>query len=31
MRCNFGKLADKSPSNTPKITRLILFNFYSKI
>ena len=31
IRCKFGKLADKSASNTPKFTRLILFNFYPKI
>ncbi|PGH20040.1 hypothetical protein RN96_13065 [Fusobacterium polymorphum] len=31
MRCNFSKLADKSASNTLRITRLILFNFYPKI
>ncbi|PHI16909.1 hypothetical protein CBG58_06335 [Fusobacterium polymorphum] len=31
MRCNFSKLANKSASNTLRITRLILFNFYPKI
>ncbi|PHI10757.1 hypothetical protein CBG52_05480 [Fusobacterium polymorphum] len=31
MRCKFGKLADKSASNTPKFARLILFYFYLKI
>ncbi|EFE87304.1 hypothetical protein FUSPEROL_00720 [Fusobacterium periodonticum ATCC 33693] len=31
VRCNFSKLADKSASNTLRITRLTLFDFLSKI
>ena len=31
IRCNFGKLANKLASDTPTITRLILFDFLSKI
>ncbi|ASG28919.1 hypothetical protein CBG61_08405 [Fusobacterium polymorphum] len=31
VRCKFGKLADKSASNTPRFARLTLFNFLSKI
>ncbi|EHI76818.1 hypothetical protein HMPREF9093_01997 [Fusobacterium sp. oral taxon 370 str. F0437] len=31
IRCKFGKLANKLASDTPTITRLILFDFLSKI
>ncbi|AVQ25516.1 hypothetical protein C4N17_07335 [Fusobacterium periodonticum] len=31
IRCKFGKLANKLASNTPTFTRLILFDFLSKI
>ncbi|ATV71455.1 hypothetical protein CTM98_10130 [Fusobacterium pseudoperiodonticum] len=31
IRCKFDQLADKSASNTSRFTRLILFDFSSKI
>ncbi|ATV64844.1 hypothetical protein CTM86_09290 [Fusobacterium pseudoperiodonticum] len=31
IRCKFGKLANKLASDTPTFTRLILFDFLSKI
>ncbi|ATV06181.1 hypothetical protein CS401_04965 [Fusobacterium vincentii] len=31
IRCKFSKLADKSASNMLRFTRLILFDFLSKI
>ncbi|AVQ24330.1 hypothetical protein C4N17_00605 [Fusobacterium periodonticum] len=31
IRCKFGKLANELASDTPTFTRLILFDFLSKI